>query len=62
MFSCGWLPPMGNIDAGFIVVLAVGLKGFEPSFAHKLFTGVVKVAWSELPTGVWNVQDDRTRL
>src|SRR5437660_7457643 len=53
MFSCGWLPPVGNIQAGFMAVLAVGKNGLVATVAHKLLAGVPRLALLELPTGIW---------
>src|SRR6266853_643647 len=53
MFSWGWLPPAGAMQAGFIAVFGVGVNGLELSLAHKLPVAAVRVAWAVVPDGTW---------
>src|SRR3954469_18167111 len=54
MFSCGWLPPVGKMQAGFMELLGCALEyrllGFD---AHKLPPGPGAVGALGLPTGTW---------
>src|SRR5262245_45202154 len=54
MFSCGWLPPVGVIDAGVIVVLKLRSNGLELLADHRLPAAPGDVGGLVvLPTGVW---------
>ena len=54
MFSCGWLPPVGRMQAGFMVLFGWAfeyrLLGFA---AHRLPPGLGAVGALGLPTGTW---------
>src|SRR5438874_9115980 len=53
MLRCGWLPPIGNTAAGFIVVFGVLPYGLDGSAAHVLFVGRPAFDVPELPDGKW---------
>src|SRR5205807_8464376 len=51
MFSCGWLPPVGKMQAGLVAVVGVAL--YSVTLAHRLFSAAVELAAVEEPTGTW---------
>ena len=51
MFSWGWLPPMGSIQAGFMEVFEVGLYGLAAPLPQTLPDVLVREPASEDPTG-----------